>query len=950
MTINKVNKILIIIILILVNLSFISVAAFGQIFNEEQNPLSVKWKQINTSDFRIIYPSELEKEAQRLANTISHIYPSIGFSLGQQKTSIPIVLQNRGVVANGFVQLAPKKSEFYTTPPQQFDSQDWLNNLTVHELRHVAQFDKLTGGKAHPFPEDIYFAWFGVSIPIWFFEGDAVTIETALTESGRGRQPAWIMPYRTSLLEGKKISYSKAYFGSDKDVTPGYYQLGYLMASNIRTLHGKNIFDSVLTDIRKRPVRLYPFSNSLKKFTGAGTGTWFRRTSGLIEKQWKEQEQKTISKIYPVLNKKAKIATDYFLPVRISDGHILAIKRSKAEADHLVLIDSNKKERRLQGISYQEQPWFSYARDVVVWDEVRYDPRYRQRNYSVICSYNLKTRRTKKLSGRSRMFSPTLSADGKKIVAVKFDLTNKCNLVELDAQTGKVINTLANPENLILQTPAYDPSGEHITYVSVSEQGKAMWTVDYNGNTNKIINETRQQLSRPIYFKRGIAFNAHYNGINNIYHIDTTSKKIIALSASKYGAFNMTPETADEPNSESQAFLFNNYGVAGYEIAESSADADNKQPAGFTARLPANFVDFNLATEQQEATGTVFHDLPDSSYASRPYHTLGDLFNVHSIIPIIQDEYMGGLQLKSNNLLNTFDFFAEADYHRDLGRFEYSSGIAYKALYPIIRGTYRNRPLRTFYYSKTGMQQGDWRENTVQLQASLPISINALSDTYNFSFNTITSYTKRYMAENLPSNFIKSVIFPVEYNFTFTHTTRLADRDLAPKWAQIFRTVYTHQPFDSRLKGDLFAAEGFLYFPGILKNHSFLVNFNYQNSSGIRKYEQEINTVYGYNNIMAKSTLSNTLLFNYRFPFAFPDTEIGSLAYIKNLRAGIFCHFENLGTETDLSEPKTYGFELRSSLNLLRYQPLVDVGARFVFINKIYNQNPILELIFNYSF
>ncbi|HMI04370.1 MAG TPA: hypothetical protein VK541_17910 [Pedobacter sp.] len=921
----------------------ISHEAFSQIFSAEQNPLSVKWRQIEAAGFRLIYPDEMEKEAQRMANTLPLIYPHVGSSLNTRKTSIPIVLQNRGVVANGFVQLAPKKSEFYTTPPQQFDSQDWLNNLAVHELRHVAQFDKLTGGKAHPFPEDIYFAWFGVSIPVWFFEGDAVSIETALTNSGRGRQPSWIMPYRSSLLEGKKISYSKAYFGSDKDVTPGYYQLGYLMASGIRSQQGKNIFDSVLTDIRKRPLRPYPFSNSLKKFTGSGTKAWFDKTTALLKRDWKQQDQNTTAQSYPVLNKKATIATSYFLPVRLADGRILALKQSKAEADHFVVIDSNKNERRIRGIAGQEQPWFSYANNTIVWDEIRYDPRYRQRSYSVICSYNLKTGKTKKLTGRSRFFSPSLSADGKKIVAVRFDLSNKCNLVELDAETGKTINTIPNPENLILQTPAYDASGSHITYISVSEQGKALWTTDRAGNTRQLIAENRQQLSRPIYFQQGIAFNAHYSGIDNIYHIDTVAKKISALSASKYGAFNpgISEGSAD-------TFLFNDYSFTGYNIAEGSYTAADKK----TGRQPGenNFVYFGAAAETQENTGSVFHNIPDSSYTSKPYSTLGNLFNLHSVIPVIENEYRGGIQFRSNNLLNTFDLFAGADYYRDLNRFEYNAGISYKALYPILRATYRNRPRRTFYNSKAGTQQGDWRENNVQLQASVPLNINALNHSYNFSFNTLTSYTQRYNAENLPSNFIKTVIFPMEYNMTFTHTTRLAQRDIAPRWAQTLRFVYVHQPFDSRLGGRLFAAEGFFYFPGLAKNHSFLANFNYQTATGIRRFDQEINAVYGYNNIKAKSALNNTLLFNYRFPFAFPDAELGPVAYVRNLRASLFCHYENIGTETNLAAPKTFGFELRSSMHLLRYQPLVDIGARFVFVNKVYNQNPILELIFNYSF
>ena len=154
-TLNKKLKISILTAIILTLTSF---SVLGQIFDTEQNPLSVKWRQINISGFKIIYPTELEKEAQRMGNTLPKIYPLVGRSLHQQNTVIPILFQNRGTMANGFVQLAPKKSQFYTTPPQQFDSQDWLNNLAVHELRHVAQFDKLTGNKAYPFPEEIYFA------------------------------------------------------------------------------------------------------------------------------------------------------------------------------------------------------------------------------------------------------------------------------------------------------------------------------------------------------------------------------------------------------------------------------------------------------------------------------------------------------------------------------------------------------------------------------------------------------------------------------------------------------------------------------------------------------------------------------------------------------------------------------------------------------------------------
>lgn len=917
-----------------ITLSFISLSVFGQIFSTEQNPLSVKWNYINSSGFKIIYPHELETEAQRMANTLPYIYPKVGLGLRQQKTSIPLVLQNRGTLANGFVQLAPKKSEFYTTPPQYFDSQDWLNNLAVHELRHVAQFDKLTGNQAHPFPELFYFAYFGAGIPTWFFEGDAVVNETALTHSGRGRQPNWIMPFRTSILNGKKFTYSKAYFGSNKDVTPGYYQTGYLMVADMKEKYGKFISDSLLGDIRRRPLRLYPFSQSLKKYTDKNTKQYFLATQAKLEEKWKQQDQKSPSENYESLNTKPMLATNYFLPVRLNKNQILALKESKQDARYFVIINANKTEQRLFGIGYQEQPWFSLKNDVLVWDEIRYDPRYKQQSFSVICSYNFKTKKIKKLSSKSRLFSPSLSGDGKKLVAVKVDLSNQFNLVEIETSTGQILKTYPNPENQILQTPTFDSWGNKIAYISLSEKGKSLWLID-GAKKTQLIPDTRQQLSRPIFIGSKIAFNAHYNGIDNIYDVDIDSKKISALSDSKYGAFNPT-ETADGK------ITFNDYKINGYEIAEKII---SEKSVGKN-----EFVDFASSAEKQENVGNVFEKVPEKKFESKPYRQGLNLFSFHSIIPVIDDEYSFGLELQSNNLLNTMDFYTGAKYHRDLARFEYTADISYKALYPVLSVSYRNRPKRTFYNTKTGVKQGDWRENYTKLNASVPISINAMNHNYSFALNVATSFTQRYMAENMPSNFITTLKFPMEYNFTFNHNVRTTERDIAPKWAQVFRVTYDNQPFDKNLKGEILALESFLYFPGFAKNHSFLASFNYQKANGVNQYATEIATVYGYNNILAKSRLENSLLFNYRFPFAYPDWEIGSLAYVRNFRAGLFCHYENIGIDTNIGQPKTYGVELNSSLNILRYQPVVDVGARLVFVNQIYNQNPILEFSFNYSF
>ncbi len=919
-------------------LSFTFSNSFGQIFDTEQNPLSVKWRQIDVAGFKIIYPTELEKEAQRMANTIPKIYPLVGRSLNQQKTTIPIVFQNRGTIANGFVQLAPKKSQFYTTPPQQFDSQDWLNNLAIHELRHVAQFDKLTGGKAYPFPEEIYFAYLGISVPTWFFEGDAVSTETSLTNAGRGRQPSWIMPFRTSLLENQKLSYSKAYFGSSKDQTPGYYQLGYLLTSQLRKEFGKNSVDSLFGDIQQRPFRLYPFSQSLKKLTGKTTNQWYKYTVDVLKKEWTAQDQTNRSEQYQTLNQQAKFVANYFLPTSFGNNQILSLKHSKASPPTFVIIDDSKNEKKLFSIAYQEQPWFSYAENLLVWDEIRFDPRYKQRSYSVICSYNFITKQKKQLTFKTRLFSPSLSTDGKKLIAVQIDLSNKANLVELDPNSGSITKTHPNQANDILQTPALNADGSKATWVSVSELGKALWIKEGDNSPRKIIDETQQQLSRPIFNGGQIVFNAHLNGINNIFEVNPNNSKIVALSASKYGAFNANIKT------DGKSLLFNEYHLKGYDIVQTPILRQEIQQN--------DFVYFGKAAEVQEHSKNVFDEIPQQLLESKPYRPFANLFNFHSLSPVVDDSDRVGLQLKSNDLLSIFDFYTGAVYDSDLRKIEYNAGFTFKALYPVFSSTYRNRARTTFYKPKNTTQatQANWRENYINFKASLPLSINTFNHNYSFIAEVGTSFTQRNLTE-IDSKFINSTLrFPLNYRLAFTHTLRTAERDLAPKFAQTFSLKYFHQPFDNNLKGKLFAIESNLYLPGIAKNHTFSISANYQNTTGLFNASTEIAAVYGYAQIRAKSELQNTLLLNYRFPIAFPDLEIGPLAYIRNIRMGLFSHYENIIKQTNLAQPKTFGFELRSSMNLLRYQPIVDLGARVIFVNQIYKQNPILELIFNYNF
>src|SRR6218665_3172324 len=113
------------------------------------NPTSLKWYKINTDHFKILYPAGFDVQAQRMANTLEHIYEPEARTLGVKPRKITMLMQNQSSISNGFVTLAPRRSEFYAMPTQNYNlsgTNDWLNMLASHEYRHIVQYQRSITG------------------------------------------------------------------------------------------------------------------------------------------------------------------------------------------------------------------------------------------------------------------------------------------------------------------------------------------------------------------------------------------------------------------------------------------------------------------------------------------------------------------------------------------------------------------------------------------------------------------------------------------------------------------------------------------------------------------------------------------------------------------------------------------------------------------------------------
>src|ERR1035437_9985578 len=241
-------------------LAFLPYMLAAQYYSVGEDPSGIHWQQINTTNFQIIYPADFETKAQRLASILEKVYLFDGKSLQHQPRKISVILHTSTVRSNGFAAWAPARVELFTTPDQEIYAQDWLEQLAIHEFKHVVQIDKIGSELPSIFKvilgEQAAAIAIGAYLPFWFLEGDAVATETALSHSGRGRVPSFEMELKAQSVEKGFFSYDKAYLGSYKDYIPDYYQMGYQLVAGISIKYGAESWSKVLSHVARKPLSI----------------------------------------------------------------------------------------------------------------------------------------------------------------------------------------------------------------------------------------------------------------------------------------------------------------------------------------------------------------------------------------------------------------------------------------------------------------------------------------------------------------------------------------------------------------------------------------------------------------------------------------------------------------------------------------------------------------------
>ena len=870
------------------------------------DPASVKWKQLNTDTVRIIFPAGIDSVAKRVATITSKEQQQYTGTMGNQLHKVSIVLHNQTTFSNGFVSLGPWHSEFFLTPEQnafELGSISWSDLLSVHEYRHVEQYNNFNVGLSHAmhvlFGENGQALANAAAVPNWFFEGDAVYNETLLSEQGRGRLPLFLNSYKSLFLQNKNYSYMKLRNGSYKNYVPDHYPLGYMLVAYGREKYGNDFWKDVTHDAAAFRSLFYPMQNAVRKYAHVSFNDFVHDAFNYYHEQWKNE---SLSDLQFVDSAEKHNVVDEKFPYITEDGSIIFLKKSYNDVPQFIIRHNNGKIKRIavQDIVYDD--YFSYNNGKMVYASYKPDARWGNREYSEIRLLDVSTKQEVKITSRTKYFSPDISHDGKMIAAVEQLIDGSSKLVFLNRQ-GNIIKIFKNNEAHVFSYPKFSADDKFIYVCDRTATGEmSILKYDINdGAFNSIIPYKKRIIGFPVVKSDTLFYSCSNNGKDEIWAYINSENKNYSVASSSTGLY--------------QAGIFNN------KIITSAFTADGYRLAIINSKWQVinnadTLKDLYVSNPFQKKSNELLENIAERNFTVSKYSKASGAFNFHSYNPYFNDPDYSFI-LYGQNVLNTFQSQLYYTYNRDEG----FSRAGYTGIY----GGWYVHPFINVNqtWNRTARLTADttlhWNETKAAAGLQLPLDFTSgkfyrnlnLSASYNYNNVEWTGIAKQLLSN---SNFSYA-----QLRLNYSQFIQQAVQHIYPHFGQSlllqYRTGSTaHQ----------FLASGYFYFPGLVKTHSTVINLAYQQRDTSGKYYYDNNFPFSRGFTAVDFPRMYKAAINYNFPFAYPDWGFGNIVYFLRIRANLF-----------------YDFTQAKSLRTGNRYNFASTGTEIFFDTKWWNQQPI---------
>ncbi|HTE02167.1 MAG TPA: hypothetical protein VK668_22920 [Mucilaginibacter sp.] len=887
------------------------------------NPPSIKWNQINTKAAKVIYPLGLDSAAKEIANIVQQMNRAIQPTIGYKQQQISIVLQNQTTIANAYVGLAPFRSEFYLTPEQNsFDigSLPWPKQLAIHEFRHVQQYNNFDVGLSRAlhvlFGEGGQALGNELSIPNWFFEGDAVFNETLVSGQGRGRLPYFFSGYRALWAAGKDYSWMKLRNGSYRDFTPDWYPTGYMLVAYGREKYGDDFWKKVTQDAAAFKGGFYPLQHAIKKYSGADFETF--RNDGLDH--FKKQFSSDV-KAQP-LNKSEHFSANQEYPAYVNDSTLIYMKSTY---DHLpvFVMKTGSKEKNISVRGLSLDNYFAYHNSKVVYASYRPDLRWTYRDYSELVVLDIATGEEHRITKDSKYFSPDFSEDGKTIVAVQTGPSGKSEVHLLDADSGKLISVVPNPARLLFTYPKFYGSAQLVSAVRTAKGQMSLALIDIKTGQPKYLLPFSYQPIGFIAVKKDTVYFTATSGIDD---------RLFALSISNNKLYELKNYRKDglignyQPAVTNTKLAWVGFTAVGYQLSESSKK--DLKWAEIKPELPGNLPDMGIAALKRDSAANLLSTINDEPVTTTKYPKSYHLLNFHSLIPTINDPNYS-LALVGENVLNTFQSQLSFNYNRDEGYKQFGVDAVYGALFPFLSIGADYTLDRRGYYKGTNIY---WNETDVHGGFEIPLNFSRGKNITGLYFGTDLYYSQTSFQSPFNTIFRSSNYTYLNYYLTFTNHIQQAKQNIYPRFGENISLNY--KSAISGLSANQFLITGNLFLPGLMINHNLVINVAHQQKGGDGGFDFSNNFPFARGYIAENLHRLDKIGVNYHFPVAYPDAGLANTIYILRMRGNVFYDYTR-GTDSFTDGSKFKNFR--------------STGAELFFDTQWFNQVPI-SFGFRYSY
>lgn len=890
---------------------FTALPAAAQLSDPPLDTHRYTWKKISSAHYEVIFPDFLEDRGRYVSSILEYLWPL------QQRTIMPsrlfkypVILNPDQISPNGFVNIFPRRSYYYTAPDSS-TSGDWLTQLAVHEGRHMFQFDAMNRGAIHAlsFFCGEYAAVLAATSPSWWFEGDAVLTETALTESGRGRNPRFSAQFKALMLEGKVFNYNKMLLGSYADNMPGPYEFGYLMYSYIRTRYDPKAPETLLSSMAKCPLPALGPHLAMRRACGKGASAVYREMAEQYGKFWKAQTASLAITPAAALTKQTKSAyREHRFIAACADGSVVASVLDYDRGTEIVRVKDGKETVLCKGYPLNS---LGSGGKYLVWDSLETNAKF-DASSSRIVLYDLGKGSKKTLFSGSRYISPALSPDGSTVAMVEFGYNTACSLVTARTSDGSIIRSYPIPSGEIWSDLSFGESGDTLVFISnnvygrAGKDGKYLGSIDLaTGEEKTLYDAGMENIGSPAISDGVVYYVSNSTGIDSVWAIDGDGKRYQVISRT-IGAYCPLPA--------SDRIRFVDYANSrGTVIAEAFVPRSSWIPAERTGSFKEEF--FASAAASEPGKGKALPaNVPLNDIKAERYSPAleGNRVDAWGILPLANgDSGLTGF-VQASNVTGIMDQRLALSYDDTDRSLDGSYQIRYRGFWPdlILKAG------DTLDHLDDGIRSVPW--GSVGLE--LPYAGGTMGDA---SWKGALGASGGGRSKDGEAETVL--------------TLYTSDMAAAGRWALSLYASWEYQPL-SHDKEDHPYAYATLAMPAILSRDSITVSGAYER---LHDTDDSLSLVYarGYHETYALEAWKASVL--YAVPLFYPDFAIGSLMYFDLIKFdAFFDHREGL----DIDETQSsVGGEL-----LFHFYPLqipIEINAGVRYSRQIREGVNVIELV-----